>query len=136
MPLMFLNGGAMRGGPLNHLLGDSPLIGRVRTAPLYRFYSIGEAFPALDAVEAGGVSVLGELYDTDWSVLRDMLLPTEPAELELGVIELDDGIGCLSMVRRRSYKEQLGVLRDISHTPDWNAYRHTASATSPKELQA
>lgn len=136
MPLMFLNGGAMRGGPLNHLLGDSPLVGRVRTAPRYRFYSVDDRFPALDEVEQGGVSVVGELYDADWSVLRETLLPTEPAELELGIIELEDGKGCLSMIRRVDYREQPGALRDISDTPDWNAYRHTASATSPKELQA
>ena len=136
MPLIFLNGGAMRGGPLNHLLGYSPLVGRVRTAPRYRFYSVRDEFPALDEVTAGGVSVSGELYDADWSVLRETLLPTEPAELELGVIELDDGTGCLSMIRRRTYHEQPGDLRDISGSPDWNAYRHTLTASHPEELQA
>jgi hypothetical protein len=136
MPLIFLNGGAMRGGPLNHLLGDSPLVGRVRTAPRYRFCTVRDEFPALDEVATGGVSVIGELYDADWPVLREVLLPTEPAELELGVIELDDGTGCLSMIRRRTYHEQPGDLRDISGTPDWNAYRHTLTATHPEELQA
>lgn len=129
MPLMFLNGGAMRGGPLHHLLGDSPLVGRVHTAPRYRFYSVRDGFPALDEVAEGGVAVAGELYDTDWALLRETLLPTEPGELELGVIELEDGTGCLSMVRRRSYREQPGALRDISATPDWNAYRRTLSAS-------
>jgi gamma-glutamylcyclotransferase (GGCT)/AIG2-like uncharacterized protein YtfP len=136
MPLIFLNGGAMRGGPLNHLLGDSPLVGRVRTAPRYRFYSVRDEFPALDEVTSGGVSVGGELYDADWSVLRETLLPTEPAELELGIIELDDGTGCLSMIRRRTYHEQPGDLHDISASPDWNAYRHTLTASHPEELQA
>ncbi|HET9169246.1 MAG TPA: gamma-glutamylcyclotransferase [Actinospica sp.] len=136
MPLIFLNGGAMRGGPLNHLLLDSPLVGRVRTAARYRFYSVRDRFPALDEVPAGGVSVSGELYDADWSVLRETLLPTEPAELELGVIELEDGTGCLSMIRRRTYREQPGALRDISSAPDWNAYRHTLTASHPEELQA
>jgi hypothetical protein len=136
MPLIFLNGGAMRGGPLNHLLGDSPLVGRVRTAPRYRFYAVRNEFPALDEVATGGVSAIGELYDVDWSVLRETLLPSEPAELELGVIELDDGTGCLSMIRRRTYHEQPGALRDISGSPDWNAYRHTLTATHPEEMQA
>jgi gamma-glutamylcyclotransferase (GGCT)/AIG2-like uncharacterized protein YtfP len=136
MPLMFLNGGAMRGGPLNHLLGESPLVGRVRTAPRYRFYAVNEGFPALDEVADGGVSVAGELYDLDWPVLRETLLPSEPGELELGVIELDDGSGCLSMIRRISYQERHGALRDISESGDWNSYRHTRSATSPKELQS
>jgi hypothetical protein len=126
---MFLNGGAMRGGPLNHLLGDSPLIGRVRTAARYRFYSVRDGFPALDPVAEGGVAVAGELYDTDWVLLREALLPTEPGELELGVIELEDGSGCLSMLRRRTYREEPGALRDISATPDWNAYRRGFSAS-------
>ena len=42
MTLMFLNGGAMRGGPLHHLLQGAPLVGVVRTAPKYRFYSVGD----------------------------------------------------------------------------------------------
>ncbi len=122
MPLMFLNGGAMRGGPLNHLLGDSPLVGRVRTAPRYRFYAVNGRFPALDEVADGGVSVVGELYDLDWPVLRETLLPAEPGELELGAIELEDGTGCLSMIRRISYQEQPGALKDISDTADWSKY--------------
>jgi gamma-glutamylcyclotransferase (GGCT)/AIG2-like uncharacterized protein YtfP len=129
MPLIFLNGGAMRGGPLNHLLADSPLVCRVRTAARYRFYSVRDEFPALDEVATGGVSVSGELYDADWSLLRETLLPSEPAELELGVIELDDGSGCLSLIRRRTYHEQRGDLRDISGEPDWNAYRNALMAT-------
>jgi gamma-glutamylcyclotransferase (GGCT)/AIG2-like uncharacterized protein YtfP len=136
MPLIFLNGGAMRGGPLNHLLGESPLIGRVRTVPRYRFYSVRDEFPALDEVATGGVSVHGELYDADWSLLRETLLPSEPAELELGVIELDDGSGCLSLIRRRTYRESPGALRDISDQPDWNAYRHSLTATLPEEARA
>jgi hypothetical protein len=133
---MFLNGGAMRGGPLNHLLGDSPLIGRVRTAPRYRFFAVHDAFPALERAAAGGVSVVGELYDLDWPVLRETLLPAEPGELELGAIELEDGSGALAMIRRISYKEQPGALKDISGAPDWNAYRDTLTASASKEPDA
>jgi len=153
MPLMFLNGGAMRGGPLHHLLRGAPLVGTVRTAPRYRFYSVGDQFPALAeqdlqitglqdesaevgagagmsaGVEAGasagtgtGVSVVGELYDVPWEVLRESLLPAEPAELELGVIELEDGSGALAMIRRRTYVESGGAFRDISEHADWRAY--------------
>jgi hypothetical protein len=152
MPLMFLNGGAMSGGPLNHLLRGAPLVGVVRTAPRYRFYSVGDRFPALAEVHdpnitgpsngdvaavaalpgvsgvsgvaavAAGVSVVGELYDVPWEVLRESLLPAEPAELELGVIELDDGSGVLSMIRRRTYAEPEGLYRDISEHADWRAY--------------
>lgn len=136
MPLMFLNGGAMRGGELHHLLLGAPLVAAVRTAPIYRFYAVGGRFPALDRVGAGGVAVHGELYELPWNVLRDVLLPSEPTELELGVIELEDGSGALSMVRRAEYAETSGLLRDISDFADWRAYQHetgapTAAGTVP-----
>ena len=136
MPLMFLNGGAMRGGPLHHLLRGAPFVAAVRTAPRYRFYSVGDRFPALAEItgprneEAGqGVSVAGELYDVPWDVLRDSLLPAEPEELELGVIELEDGSGTLSMIRRRSYGEEPGAYRDISEHADWRGYPASPAPT-------
>lgn len=42
MPLMFLNGDAMRGGELHRLLCGAPLAGVARTAPKYRFHSVGD----------------------------------------------------------------------------------------------
>ena len=36
---------------------------------------------------------MGEVYDVSYEQLREVLLPAEPAGLELGVIELADGSG-------------------------------------------
>ena len=120
MALMFLNGGGMRGGPLHHQLRGAPLVGVVRTAPKYRYYSVGDKFPALDAADEGGASVIGELYDVPLEVLRDSLLPAEPPELELGVIELADGASALATVlRRRAPRDDL---TDITEIADWRAY--------------
>ncbi len=167
MPLMFLNGGAMRGGPLHHLLRGAALVAEVRTAPRYRFYSVGDRFPALENIQdpnitgpskrsgAGadvgvgvgasasdggddgigaigriGVGVRGELYDVPWEVLRESLLPAEPDELELGVIELEDGSGALSMVRRRTYVEPEGLYRDISGHANWRGYTTSLAASA------
>lgn len=121
MALLFLNGGGMRGGPLHHQLRGAPLVGVVRTAPRYRYYSVGDRFPALDATNGDGVSVIGELYDVPMEVLRDSLLPAEPAELELGVIELADGASALATVLRRDLPEAT-ELTDISDIADWRAY--------------
>jgi gamma-glutamylcyclotransferase (GGCT)/AIG2-like uncharacterized protein YtfP len=131
MPLMFLNGGAMRGGPLHHLLRGAALVAVVRTAPRYRFYSVGDRFPAIDRAIRDGVAVVGELYDLPWDVLRDSLLPAEPEELELGVIELEDGTGTLSMVRRRGYREPDGAYRDISEHADWRGYLASSTTAGP-----
>ena len=46
MALMFLNGDGMRGGRAHYTIEGVPLIGERRTAPLYRFYSIRDEFPA------------------------------------------------------------------------------------------
>ena len=100
------------------------MVAVVRTAPKYRFYSVGDAFPALEWVQEGGVSVVGELYDVPWGVLETSVLPGEPDELELGVIELEDGAGTLSMIRRRTYAEP-DTYKDISEHADWRAYKAT-----------
>jgi gamma-glutamylcyclotransferase (GGCT)/AIG2-like uncharacterized protein YtfP len=118
---MFLNGTAMAGGADHHLVGDAPLVAATATAPRYRFYSVGDRFPALDPVADGGVSVVGELYDMTYEQLRDVLLPAEPDGLELGVIELEDGSGCLAMVLRRDHTA--ADRRDISEAGSWRAYR-------------
>lgn len=121
MALMFLNGGGMSGGPLHrHLLG-AELVRRATSAPKYRYYSVGDRFPAMFAVGAGGHAVVGEVYDLPLELLRDHLLPAEPPELELGVIELADGTGCLATVLRAALVDS-AELKDISEIGDWRAY--------------
>lgn len=116
---MFLNGGAMRGGPLHDKLCGAPLVAETRSAAAYRFYSVAGRFPAMDPVGTGGSAVAGEVYDVPFDVLHDSLLPAEPEELELGVIRLDDGEACLAMVLRRVYREHPS-LTDISEHGSWN----------------
>ncbi|GGL16510.1 allophanate hydrolase-related protein [Nocardia jinanensis] len=118
---MFVNGQAMSGGTLNDALTDARLLGKVETAPKYRFYSVRDEFPGLHPVAEGGSTVPGELYEVDYDVLREKLLPREPAELELGVIELADGSGSLSMRMRAGARGAPGVT-DISDRGGWLAY--------------
>lgn len=125
MPRMFLNGTAMAGGADHHLVGDSPLVEKITTAPRYRFHAVGGRYPALEDVGAGGASVQGEVYDMSYDQLREVLLPGEPDGLELGVIELADGSGSLAMVLRREYPA-LPELTDISELGSWRTYREQA----------
>ncbi len=118
---MFLNGGGMRGGPLHHQLQGAPLVRIAYSAPKYRYYSVGDRFPAMYEVTADGHAVLGEVYDLSLTILRDHLLPAEPPELELGVIELDDGTASLATVLRAEFTGAAD-LRDISEIGDWRAY--------------
>jgi hypothetical protein len=122
---MFVNGQAMRGGTLHGPLSSSGrLLGTVRTAAQYAFFSCRDEFPGLHHVAGGGWSVPGELYAVDYGVLREQLLPAEPPELELGVILLEDGAGALGMRYRAAVLEdpQANGLRTIPAGTGWRDY--------------
>jgi hypothetical protein len=72
--------------------------------------------------------VVGELYDLPLQVLRDHLVPAEPPELEIGVIELEDGSAALATVLRDAVLDspllQSGDIRDISYLGDWREFLH------------
>ena len=97
---LFVNGEGMSGGQVHHSIAGLPFLGPARTAPRYRFFSVRDEFPGLWAVADGGVSVPGELYDVPLDVIRDRFIPAEPPELELSVIELDDGSSAVAVVLR------------------------------------
>ena len=121
MALMFLSGDGMRGGRAHYTIEGVPLIGARRTAPRYRFYSVRDEFPALYPVANRGQQVHGELYDVPMGPLS-ALLATEPPELELSIIELDDGELSFAMVLRDTQHE-LGLHKDITSYGGWRAYR-------------
>lgn len=119
---MFVNGEAMVGGIIHHNLEGATFLGHVKTADKYRFYSVRDEFPGLHPTSALGVCIPGELYEVDYRVLRDRLLPSEPLELELTLIELEDGSGSLSMRMRDEEIRSNGVI-DISDRGGWRLYR-------------
>ena len=126
MPLIFLNGTGMAGQATHWIVGDSPLVAATSTAPRYRFHAVDGAYPALEDVGPGhpaGASVVGEIYDVSYAQLREVLLPAEPAGLELGAIELADGTGSLAMILRRPYADQPD-LTDISRLGSWRDYQN------------
>ncbi|SDN89922.1 glycerate kinase [Klenkia soli] len=122
---LFVNGEGMRGGSVHPSIAGHPFLGEAATAPRYRFYSVGDRFPALWPVEEGGVGVPGELYDVPLTVIRDAFIPAEPPELELSVIELADGSAALAVVLREA---ELGSpeLVDISAAGGWREHRGAA----------
>lgn len=118
---MFVNGQAMSGGSLNDALTGAEFLGAARTAAKYRFYSVRDEFPGLSPVDDNGAAVPGELYAMPYAMLRERLLPREPAELELGVIELADGSGSLSMQMRAEALRGTDVV-DITDRGGWLAH--------------
>jgi hypothetical protein len=133
MALMFLNGDGMRGGRAHYTIEGVPLIGERRTAPLYRFYSIRDEFPALyPASGAGNVQgqpILGELYDVPMGPLS-ALLATEPPELELSIIELEGEELSFAMVLRDA-EHVRGIHQDITSYGGWHAYRAALLSEEP-----
>lgn len=124
MTALFCSGDAMRGGRLHHNVSAHPFLGAVRTAPHYRMYSVRDAFPALVDDPSGGVPLDGEIYDVPLSAIRTEFLPDEPPELELTVIELDDGRDVLAVgLRPGVLDRQAGELTDITAHGGWRAYR-------------
>ncbi|WP_041759430.1 allophanate hydrolase-related protein [Pseudonocardia dioxanivorans] len=120
---MFLNGTAMAGGADHHLVGGAALVTATTTAKRYRFHAVDGAYPALEDVGPDqGAAVQGEVYELSYEQLREVLLPGEPAGLELGVIELADGSGSLAMILRRPW-DGGPAPTDISDLASWRAYR-------------
>ncbi|MCA8863040.1 MULTISPECIES: gamma-glutamylcyclotransferase [unclassified Halomonas] len=119
--LMFVNGQAMSGGSINFALQEAKFLGAAKTAAKYRFYSVRDEFPGLWPVEQGGQSIPGELYEVSYAQLRESLLPNEPSELELGVIEMEDGSGSLSMKMRAEEITGTDVV-DITNEGGWHKY--------------
>lgn len=132
MALMFLNGGGMRGGPVHAHIEGVPLVAEVRTAPLYRFYSIRDEYPALYPAglnHAGGREIAGELYDVPMPRLRS-LLASEPPELELSIVELSGARLSFGMILRDA-EHRRGGYRDITGYGGWRAYRAALGAPAP-----
>ena len=97
--------------------------------PRYRFYSVRDEFPALCPASQGGAAILGELYDVPMGPLS-ALLATEPPELELSIIELEDGELSFAMVLREA-EHARGLHQDITSYGGWHAYRAAALSEGP-----
>lgn len=124
MAELFCNGGAMRGGNLHHNVSAHRFLGAVRTAPIYRFFSVRDEFPALLLTETGGASIEGELYDVPLDSIRTDFLPEEPEELELTVIQLDDGRSVLAVGLRPGLVDtKADDLIEITKDGGWRQYR-------------
>lgn len=122
MVRMFLNGEAMAGGCIHQNIKDSPFLAHVQTAPRYDFYAVRDEFPGIAPAHGAGRSIAGELYEISEDVLIGSVLPGEPPELELGMIELSDGSPVFSMVLREIHRNDADV-REISEFGGWRNYK-------------
>ena len=119
MRVLFVNGTLMRGLALHGNLAGATFLGEARTAPRYRLYSIGDVHPGMFAVESGGISVPGEIYemsDETWARVE----AGEPPHLYCGPVELEDGRILDGILFPREIAEARH--KDISGYGGWRNY--------------
>src|SRR5688572_19432950 len=82
--------GTLQRGEYNHrVIRGAKYLGEARTAPRFTLYDLGP-FPAL--VAGGSTAVLGEVYEVDTEMLRDLdRLEGTPRLYQRIAVELDDG---------------------------------------------
>jgi allophanate hydrolase-like protein len=122
MTLMFLNGTAMSGQKDHACHAGSTFLGPATTASAYRFFAVRDEYPGLFEVARAGRSIVGELYEMPEPVLRNQLLPAEPAELELGMIQLIDGEEVHAMLLKPERLKAGDKVVDISELGGFRAY--------------
>jgi gamma-glutamylcyclotransferase (GGCT)/AIG2-like uncharacterized protein YtfP len=122
--VLFVNGTLMRGLKLHGNLDGAEFLGEFRTAPRYRLYSIADVHPGMFEVDAGGVSVAGELYRMPSEVWA-RVEAGEPPRLYRGPVELADGRVVDGILYPREFAERH---RDISEFGDWRKYMDSLHA--------
>jgi gamma-glutamylcyclotransferase (GGCT)/AIG2-like uncharacterized protein YtfP len=120
---MFLNGTAMSGQKHHPAIDGATFLGPKVTAARYRFMAVRDEFPGLFPVNSDGLPIHGELYEMPDAMLLESLLPTEPAELELGEIELADGEVVNAMLLRPERLTPGDKVVDIADLGGWRAYQ-------------
>jgi hypothetical protein len=130
MATMFLNGTAMAGQRDHSCHEGSTFLGPARTAASFRFFAVRDEFPGLFKVPTAGRSIEGELYEIPEEILRNQLLPAEPAELELGTIELIDGEIVNAMLLEPSRLATGDLVVDISEFGGFRAYKRFLDANA------
>jgi AGZA family xanthine/uracil permease-like MFS transporter len=118
-PVVF-NGTVMRGQPAHGNLEGATFVAEVRTAPVYRLYSIGDRHPAMVRDDIRGAAISAELYevpDKVWPRIRE----TEPEGLYRGPVELEDGRNVEGMLGEQSLIERPDAI-EITEHGGWRVY--------------
>jgi gamma-glutamylaminecyclotransferase len=119
---IFICGSALRGQPDHQNLGAAAFIRSAETKPLYRLHAAGDGWhPAIYAVEAGGISIPGEVYELSQADF-EYLAANEPPHLYPGEVTLEDGTGAIAFLYPQALVESYQWV-DISALGGWAAYK-------------
>jgi gamma-glutamylcyclotransferase (GGCT)/AIG2-like uncharacterized protein YtfP len=120
LALVVFNGTVMRGQPQHANLAEASFVCEVRTAPVYRLFSIGDRYPAMIRDDENGARIEAELYevaDDAWPRIRD----SEPPGLYRGPVVLDDGREVEGMLGDRVFLET-AESSEITRFGGWRSY--------------
>lgn len=120
--VVFICGSALRGQPDHGNLQSATFLRPAKTAANFRLHSVKAGWhPGIYAVESGGVSILGELYQLT-AEQYDYLVSTEPPDMYPAEVALEDGGIAIAMLYPQTLIEENGW-PDISHYGGWAAYK-------------
>ncbi|MEL6259964.1 MAG: gamma-glutamylcyclotransferase [Cyanobacteria bacterium J06626_6] len=134
--LVFICGSALRGQPDHGNLQSATFKGEAKTAANYRLHAVKDGWhPGIYAVDSGGISIPGELYELS-AEQYDYLVSTEPPDMYPETVTLEAGGSAIAMLYPRKLIEDNGY-PDISDIGSWAAYKkQQAKEQQAKEQQA
>ncbi|MBE9044749.1 gamma-glutamylcyclotransferase [Pleurocapsales cyanobacterium LEGE 10410] len=122
---IFICGSALRGQPDHQNLTNAKFIKTTQTLPQYRLHAAENGWhPAIYAVETGGISIPGEVYEMT-NEQYEYLLANEPPHMYPATVKLEEG-EAIAMLYPKELVEQHNW-PDISHLGGWAAYKSASS---------
>jgi len=125
--LLAVNGTLMRGLELNPVLlgAGATFVRETTTAPAYRLWSIGDRYPAMVRVSAGGAAIVLEVWSVPAAALAS-ILANEPDGLTIGKVKLADESTVLAVLGEPAACEGQ---KEITAFGGWRAYIATLLGT-------
>ena len=122
---VFICGSALRGQPDHANLQSAQFVREAATQPRYRLHSVNDGWhPAIYAVETGGISIPGEVYELTLEQF-EQLVATEPPNMYPSDVVLQDGETLTAFLYPQALVEMYHW-PDISHYGGWAAYKQAA----------
>jgi gamma-glutamylaminecyclotransferase len=122
MQRVFICGSALRGQPDHQNLQSATFLRSTRTRAKYRLHAAAAGWhPAIYAVESGGISIPGEVYElTD--AQYEYLISTEPPNMYPAEVTLEDGEVVIAILYPQELVASYGW-PDISDYGGWANYK-------------
>ena len=128
MVKLAVNGTLMRGLELNHnlLSVGATFVREAKTAPVYRLWSIGDRYPAMQQIERGGGAIALEVWEIPPAALST-ILEQEPPGLCIGKVSLADGETVLGVLGEAYLCEEQ---REITPWGGWRAWANRSQTSA------